>query len=232
MWKKGWRYSGLSRNGGAEGRPSLWRMKHSRHGIGEMAVADLREMELIAQAKAGDESSFEQLIIQCKTRAYNIALRYMRNEDDALDALQESFIKVYRHLSSFKEESSFDTWVYRIVVNTCNDMLRKNSNQKITDSIFQNGDNDEERVIEIPDRAPTPEEALEKKEKARILLEALEILSKEHKEIIVLRDIQGFSYEEIGEMLDCTLGTVKSRINRARLRLREILLEQNHSFFV
>lgn len=195
-------------------------------------MSELQERELITRAKAGDESCFEQLIMRCKTRAYNIALRYMRNEDDALDVLQESFIKVFRHLSSFKEESSFDTWVYRIVVNTCNDMLRKNSNQKKTDSLHAGGTSDEEWELELPDKSPTPEEALEHKEKARFILESMERLTAEQKEIVVLRDIQGFSYEEISDMLECSLGTVKSRINRARLKLREILLEQNQNFFV
>lgn len=195
-------------------------------------MANSQERELIARAKAGDESSFEQLIIQCKTRAYNIALRYMRSEEDALDVLQESFIKVFRHLSSFKEESSFDTWVYRIVVNTCNDMLRKNSDLKKTDSIYQGQGEEEQRVTQLPDKSPTPEEALERKERAEIILRSLERLSPEQKEIVILRDVQGFSYEEISEILTCSLGTVKSRINRARLRLREILMEQNRNFFV
>jgi len=195
-------------------------------------VADLQERELITRAKAGDEPSFEQLIVRCKTRAYNIALRYMRNEDDALDVLQESFIKVFRHLPSFKEESSFDTWVYRIVVNTCNDMLRKNSGAKKIDSVYAGDGEDEEKIVQIPDRSPTPEEALERREKAEMILRSLELLSPEQKEIVILRDVQGFSYEEISSMLDCSLGTVKSRINRARLKLREILLEQNQNFFV
>ena len=101
------------------------------------------EKELIAAAKAGDERSFELLITQCKTKAYNIALRYLRNEEDAMDALQESFIKIYRHLDSFKEGSKFETWVYRIVVNTCNDMLRKNSGA-LAESIVRSDEEEEE----------------------------------------------------------------------------------------
>lgn len=188
--------------------------------------ADLREKQLIQKAKMGDESSFESLILGCQNKAYNIALRYLKNEDDAMDALQESFIKIFRHLSSFKEDSRFDTWVYRIVVNTCNDLLRKNSNQKITDSIYKTED-EKETVIEIPDVSGAPEEVLNKKEKTEHIISCLEKLSQEQKEIIVLRDVHGFSYDEISEMLDCSIGTVKSRINRSRLRLREILLEQN-----
>lgn len=193
--------------------------------------ADLREKQLIQKAKMGDESSFESLILGCQHKAFNIAIRYLKNEDDAMDALQESFIKIFRHLSSFKEDSRFDTWVYRIVVNTCNDMLRKNSNQKITDSIFKTED-DKETVIEIADMSGAPEEVFNKKEKTEHIISCLEKLSQEQKEIIVLRDIHGFSYDEISGMLDCSIGTVKSRINRSRLRLREILLEQNQKHFV
>lgn len=187
--------------------------------------ADLREKQLIQKAKNGDESSFESLILSCQSRAYNIAIRYLKNEDDAMDALQESFIKIFRHLNSFKEDSRFDTWVYRIVVNTCNDMLRKNSNQKITDSIFRTED-EKETVIEIPDTTGSPEEVFDKKEKTEHIISCLDRLNQEQKEIIVLRDIHGFSYDEISEILDCSIGTVKSRINRSRLRLREVLLEQ------
>lgn len=194
-------------------------------------MIDSRERELITRAKAGDESSFEELILGCKTRAYNIALRYMRSEEDALDALQESLIKVFRYLASFKEESSFQTWVYRIVVNTCHDMLRKNANLRKTGSLSQLEEEDD-REPDVPDSAPTPEEALERGETAKIILAALDMLSPEQKEVVILRDIQGFSYEEISQMLDCSIGTVKSRINRSRLKLREIILEQNQNFFV
>lgn len=185
-----------------------------------------REKQLIMKAKMGDENSFESLISGCQRKAYNIAYRYMNNEEDAMDALQESFIKVFRHLSSFKEDSRFETWVYRIVVNTCTDMLRKNSSQKITASIYRQID-EEETVLEIPDRSGSPEEIFEKNQKTEHIISCLERLNPDQKEIIVLRDIHGFSYEEISGILACSIGTVKSRINRSRLRLREIILEQN-----
>lgn len=188
------------------------------------------EKELIALAKAGDERSFELLIQQCKTKAYNIALRYLRNEEDAMDALQESFIKIYRHLDGFKEGSKFDTWVYRIVVNTCNDMLRKHHGVQV-ESIHRSDEEEEEYTLELPDPEPGPQESLLRKEQAKLILEALDKLKPDQKEVIILRDVQGFAYEEISEMLNCSIGTIKSRINRSRSRLREILLEQNGDFF-
>ncbi|WP_324824147.1 RNA polymerase sigma factor [Sinanaerobacter sp. ZZT-01] len=191
---------------------------------------DKREKELITRAKTGDETSFEQLIESCKTKAYNIAWRYMRNEQDALDALQESFIKVFRHLGKFKGESSFDTWVYRIVVNTCNDMLRKNNNLKAVTTVFAN--DEEEVVVRLPDTGPTPWEALERKEKSQFILDCLETLQPDQKEIIILRDIHGFSYQELTEVLECSIGTVKSRINRARKRLKQIIMEHKEKNIV
>jgi RNA polymerase sigma-70 factor (ECF subfamily) len=188
--------------------------------------SDLNEKQLIQKAKMGDEKSFESLILGCQSKAYNIAIRYLKNEEDAMDALQESFIKIFRHLKSFKEDSRFDTWVYRIVVNTCNDILRKNSTRKTTDSIFRSED-DKETVIEIPDSSGSPEEVFDKKEKSEFIVACMDKLSQDQREIIILRDIQGFSYDEISEILKCSVGTVKSRINRSRLKLREIMMEQN-----
>jgi len=178
------------------------------------------EQSLIEKAKTGDEVSFELLINGCKTKAYNTALRYLKNEEDAMDVLQESLIKVFRNLVNFKGKSKFDTWVYRIVVNCCNDFLRKNKTQRASISIY-NREEDGEGIMEISDESFAPEIMLERKLATSYLLECLERIPLEQKEIIVLRDIQGFSYEEISEILNCSMGTVKSRINRARQKLKQ-----------
>lgn len=189
-------------------------------------MSDLHnEQILIEKAKLGHEESFEILINNCKTKAYNTALRYLRNEEDAMDALQESFIKIFRHLDKFKGDSKFDTWVYRIVVNTCNDYLRKNKNNKNELRLyFENEEGDMD--IDIIDTSPTPPELLDAKLTSSFILDCLEKIPAGHKEIIILRDIQGFSYEEISEITNCSMGTVKSRINRARKKLKEKVLEQ------
>ncbi len=189
-------------------------------------MADVyNEAILIEKAKSGDEASFELLIQNCKTKAYNTALRYLRDEEDAMDVLQESLIKVFRHLNKFKGDCKFDTWVYRIVVNTCNDFLRKNKNQRTNVSLYLT-DEDGETMIEIPDTAPTPSEVFDAKLTTSCVLNCLNEIPKEQKDIIILRDIQGFSYEEIGQILNCSMGTVKSRINRARQKLKQSILEQ------
>ena len=182
------------------------------------------ERILIEKAIGGDELSFETLILSCKGKAYSIAFRYMKNEHDAMDVLQDSFIKIFKNLSSFNYESRFDTWVYRIVVNTCNDALRKAKNRSNVISMTPKDEEDEEYELNIPDKSAGPEEQYQKKEESAYILECMDKLVQEHREIIILRDIKGFSYEEISEILDCSLGTVKSRISRARLRLKEIYI--------
>ncbi|MDR2087945.1 MAG: sigma-70 family RNA polymerase sigma factor [Clostridiales Family XIII bacterium] len=183
------------------------------------------ERQLIEEAKNGNESSFEALILSCKKKAWNIAFQYMRNENDAMDALQESFIKIYRNLNSFKGDSRFDTWVHRITVNTCKDMLRKNEKYKLNDSLYTTGE-DGDYLREFPDAEPGPEDAVMMSELASELLRCVDMLPPDHRDVIILRDIRNLSYDEISEILDASLGTVKSRINRARGNLRRMWLEQ------
>jgi len=191
--------------------------------LNKMGDIDQTEKELIQKAKQGDQDSFEALILSCKEKAYNIALRYMQNEEDALDAVQESFIKIFRHLPKFNEQSRFDTWVYRIVVNACNDMLRKSKKMKVIDTVYKN-EEDEDIAFEIADKAPGPDGLLEKKEESEYIVQCLDKLSTEYKEVLILRDLNGFSYDEIAEILDCSIGTVKSKISRARQKFKDIYL--------
>ncbi len=198
-------------------------------------ISDRNEKTLIKNAKNGDTDAFEQLILGCKGKAYNIALKYMKNQEDALDVLQESFIKIFRHLNKFHEESKFDTWVYRIVVNTCNDMLRKNSHYAKDVHIYQKNGDGREEMMDFVDTEPTPEESILYKEGFSQIEKCLERLNQEHREIIILRDIQEMTYEEICHILDCNIGTVKSRLSRARMKLREIYTdarEQSKELFV
>lgn len=183
------------------------------------------EKQWIKMAKSGDVDSFERLIENSRSKAYAIVLRYLQNEEDAMDALQESYIKIYRSLKNFKEESSFDTWVYRIVVNTCNDALRKNGKYKSNVSIYRNDENKTESIMEFSDLSNSPEIVLEKKEKMALILSCLSKLPSDQREAFELRDRDGFSYEEISKILNCSLGTVKSRISRARISLRQQIIE-------
>lgn len=183
------------------------------------------EKLLLSKAIKGDIDSFEALIENYQTKAYNIALRILGNEEDAKDAVQDAFIKIYRSLSKFRGDSSFYTWVYRIVTNTCYDLIKKRKKDQNKVTSLTSYDNSREGEIEdIKDIVYEPEKMIDRKEDKEAIIRCLNKLSYDHKIIIILRDIQGFSYEEISQILDCSEGTVKSRINRARHKLKEIIV--------
>ncbi|MEL7647443.1 MAG: sigma-70 family RNA polymerase sigma factor [Sedimentibacter sp.] len=181
------------------------------------------ELWLVEQSRKGDVDAFEELIRDYKKTAYNIALRVLRNVEDAEDASQEALIKVYRSIQNFNMQSSFKSWMYRIVVNTCIDFKRKkNINAVSIDENIDLGGNRDVQ-IEIADDTNNPDVLIEKNFNSKLINDAVGKLDEDFKTIIVLRDIQGFSYGEISEILSCNLGTVKSRLNRARRSLKEIL---------
>ena len=182
------------------------------------------EKKLIMKCKKGDIGSFEKLIANYQKTAFNIAYRMMGNEEDAKDMSQEGLIKVYKSIKNFRLESEFSTWLYRIVMNVCKDELRKRKMKVIS---IDQGKETEDGVLksEIRDNALNPEEVLTKKEDISEIQTALMKLSDTHREVVILRDVKCFSYDEIAEMTELTKGTVKSRINRGRKELKEILLD-------
>lgn len=182
-----------------------------------------REKGLLERAKAGDIAAFEQLIESYQKKIFNIALRMLGNYDDAGDLSQEVLIRIYKSIGSFKEQSSFSTWIYRITTNVCLDEIRKRKNRKIIslDEEIRLEDGEMKRQIESDE--PSPEETAEAEDLKKIVNDAIGRLSEEHRIVIVLRDLQGLSYEEIAEVLKCPEGTVKSRINRGRQALKNIL---------
>jgi RNA polymerase sigma-70 factor (ECF subfamily) len=185
---------------------------------------EIIEKELIKKSQKGDIESFEKLISSYQKKVFNIAFGMMHNHDDAYDISQEVFIRVFKSIRKFKGQSSFSTWLYRITTNACLDELRKRKNNKNIISIDQEIQLEDGEVFrQIEDDGPTPELVAERNELREIIKEAISKLSDEHKEVIVLRDIQGFSYDDIADIIKCPQGTVKSRINRARRMLKEIL---------
>lgn len=182
---------------------------------------------LISNAINGDMSAFEKIISMHEQSVYRIALRYTKNESDALDISQETFIKVYRAISSFKGDSSLSTWIYRIASNVCIDHIRKN-NKPPEVPLYKTDENGNTYDINVPSPIGNPEEYVDSAETMDEIACALNKLSDEHKEVIVLRDIEGFSYAEIADILEVEEGTVKSRIARARKKFRTILIESGN----
>ena len=179
------------------------------------------EIFLIKSSQSGDIDSFEKLIESHKQRVYGIALKMTKNREDALDASQDALIKVYRSIGKFSFKSSFSTWLYRIVVNCCIDHIKKQ--KKLV--LIQGGDEDgRENIIDRIEEKDTPESILEKKIKKQEIKRAFDELEEEFKTVVILRDIEGFSYDEIARINDISLGTVKSRISRGRKKLRDIII--------
>lgn len=177
------------------------------------------ESQLIEKSLDGDATAFEELVALFDKKIYNYCYRMTNNADDAEDLTQEVFIKVYRNLKSFRRDSKFSTWIYRIAYNTCIDNHRKRRLKLLP---LNRGD-DEQQDIDIPSPNPLPEDQVISGEQYDIIKECIAQLKLEYKSVIILRDIQNYSYQEIADILNIPMGTVKSNISRARAQLRNAL---------
>ena len=178
-----------------------------------------REAELIASVLAGDADSFEPLVKEHEKRIYNLALRMTGDPDDAYDVAQDAFVKAYTSLKDFRSESAFGSWLYRLASNVCLDFLRREKRRGTVSLTVE----DEE--LDIADLRFSPEDELERTELRDAINTALMRLPAAARQMIVMRDVSGLSYAEIAETLDLELGTVKSRIARAREKLIAVLSE-------
>ena len=184
-----------------------------------------REKDLIARASEGDASAFNQLMEMHERRMYAVALRMCANREDAQDCLQEAMLRVYRAIGSFKGQSTFSTWLYRITMNTCLDELRRKKNKQSAslDNLLDQG-------WSPTDTAASPEKHALMTEMRGELARSIKELPEDMRAAVVLRDVQGFAYDEIAEMLETNVGTIKSRISRGREKLREILSKKPELF--
>lgn len=181
--------------------------------------------EIVKKAQNGDISAFEMLIEEHKNNVYKTAYSMVGNHHDASDISQIAFIKAYQNLSKFNFKSSFSTWLYRITVNSCLDEIRKRKRNSDGNVAID----DDENAFEVISESDTPEEAVERDELKRAVWKNINKLSDKYKKVIIYRDINGFSYDEIAKIEKCSVGTVKSRINRARQALKE-LIEKDGTF--
>lgn len=185
------------------------------------ASAEQGSKLLISRAKQGDMAAFEMLVVQHEKIVYNVTLRMMNHSEDAKDISQEVWVKAYRSIANFDERSAFSTWIYRIAVNTCIDEMRKRKGKQSISLDNELEDEDGTWKYQVADDGDTPEESLLRKEIKNEIITALETISEDYKTVFVLRDIQGLSYDEIAEITGLALGTVKSRISRARNYIKE-----------
>ena len=181
------------------------------------SMANQDDQQLIRQSLDGQSEAFGHLIRRYQDRLYNGMVHILRSESEAEDVVQDAFVLAFTKLDSFKGNSAFFTWLYRIGYNVAITRIRR---RRSTVSIEGN---DETRRLDFPDKGPSPADRLQQHEQAVQLMRAMDRLSEEHRSILVLREMEGLDYDAIAEILDLPIGTVRSRLHRARTHLRDQL---------
>ena len=185
----------------------------------------MNEKELLLRMQGGDEAAFEALLRLYEKKIYTLCRRMCGNDEDAQEAAQDAFLSLWRSAKSFRGDASLSTWLYRLATNACIDLLRRN--KRVGERVSLD---DEETTLEIVDDRPLPEQALERKETQRLINEALAALPEDYRAILLLREAEGLSYAEIADAMHMELGTVKSRISRGRVLLRNYLTASGNFF--
>ena len=198
-------------------------MKHTTTAFPERPEEEPSEADLVARAQKGDLAAFNELVERYQTSVFNLCLRMLGAPQPAEDATQEAFISAFRHIEKFRG-GMFRSWLLRIASNACYDELRRRKSRPAVSIDEPRGEDD--RAIDPPSGSPTMEEHAEQMELRGALEAALARLPADQRLAIVLCDVQGLDYAEIAVVMQCSLGTVKSRINRARGKMRTLMLER------
>ena len=186
-----------------------------------------QEAMIVQRIIGGETEAFELLVLEYQKNVYNVALRITGNAEDAADMAQEAFIKAFNSISSFKGDSRFSVWLYRIVSNVSVDFLRSKARRPSSSLSIENEEG-ETVELEIADESLSPEKLLETKLSSQAVRRGLDSLPEDYRQILLLREIQGLSYDEIAQILDIEIGTVKSRIFRARKKLCAYLIKDGN----
>ena len=186
------------------------------------------DLLLAGRAVRGDESAFEEIVERNQNFIYNLCMTRLASREDALDLSQETFIRAYNALSEYRGESKLSSWLYRICINCISDHMRS-SGKKTTVSIYPDEEGEGGMELVSEDRSFSPEESAELSETTSMVRQAIAALPPEWRDIIVMREYEGMSYAEIAGLLGIEEGTVKSRLNRAKIKIKEFLIERNFS---
>ena len=191
----------------------------------DTANINISDSALVQQCQAGDPAALQRLIIKYKDRLYNVILRICRNPDDAAELTQDAFVKILENLHRFQQRSSFYTWAFRIAVNLTLNFCRRQTQRQIGSLDAEPAGNSEQakaalRSYLADSSAPDPAAVLQNREQIELIVKAINNLDTDHRTIIILRDIEGMDYAQIAQVMDVELGTVKSRLARARANLR------------
>ena len=188
-------------------------------------MMERQEQQWVDAARQGDQSAFEQLVKLYEKRVLALTTRMCKNPADAEEAAQEAFLSAWQGLPFFRGDARFSTWLYRLASNACVDLLRREGRRQ---NAAGPSLNDEEAQLEVPDTAPSPQERAEQAELREQIEAGLQALTPDHRQVLILREMHQLSYDEISQVLDVDVGTVKSRINRGRKQLRNFLLSSGN----
>ncbi|MCX7785323.1 MAG: sigma-70 family RNA polymerase sigma factor [candidate division WOR-3 bacterium] len=185
----------------------------------------LTDAELVKRAQQGNTSAFEELVRRYERKVYNLVYRMLGNEEDAKDALQDTFIRAYRFIKKFKGKSSFYTWLYRIAANVCFTRLktRKTKEPEVGVSLDEPIIDESEMPRELPDYKESPEHLFHRQQLQKALQDAINELPSDYRSVVILRDLQGLSNKEVSKALNLSIAAVKSRLHRGRVFLRNRL---------
>lgn len=189
--------------------------------IDGVEIKKLTDEQLIFSFQQGNQEAYTEIVIRYKDRLTNFVFRYVGSYDECDDIVQDTFVKVFTSKHLYKEVAKFSTWIYTIAINLAKTKLAKQ--QKYKTFSISNVYDDDEKDFDIPDEAFTPDVDANSKYLSKHIQNALNQINENYRELVVLRDIEDYSYEEIVEMTGLPMGTVKSRINRGREKLQELL---------
>jgi RNA polymerase sigma-70 factor (ECF subfamily) len=187
----------------------------------EYVATTATDEELVHRAQQDDERAFGELVTRYESKVYSLAMKMLRNPEDAEDVLQDTFLRAYRGIKSFKGNSTFSTWIYRITANSALMRLRKKQLPQVS---IEDAD-ERDAPISIADWAPGPVEQLLNQEMQKVMDEAIDALPAEFRQVFILRDVEEMSNAEVAEILDLSVAAVKSRLHRARLKVRNRLAQ-------
>ena len=194
-----------------------------------MALSDADDHELVAAAQGGDRRAFQALYQRYERKVFAVAYGFLRSQEDALDVVQEAFIKVHRYLPNFEGQSSFYTWLYRIVANLCIDHIRRSGRKKdveFDDKLRHDGEQESATNMVQIAALGDPVEAVRNKEILKAVRESLQHLSDKHRAVIVMRELQGLSYADMAKAMNCSKGTIMSRLFHARRNMQKLLKDR------
>jgi len=192
-------------------------------------AAEVSDAEIIEKVLSGDVNAFEVIVKKYEKMIYNLAMTKTQSKENAQDISQECFLRAYKMLRSYRTDSAFSTWIYRICQNLIFDFYRKNKKIKtvsLSVSDLNDGESKEKEIVDT-NSGSEPSEHVIRTEKIEKIREIINSLPEDLREIVILRDLNNISYEQISEMLDIELGTVKSRLNRAREKIKDFIIKNN-----